>query len=97
MDKVMVTLILERSIEDEVQTMLQGLGIGKHTTWQGVQGVGENGPHLGTPIWPSLNTVTMVVIESAYQGRLLDAVRALQEEFPYVGLRAVVTPVLEMM
>lgn len=96
MDKVMVSIIHERSINDEVLAMLQELGIGKYTAWQAVQGVGETGPHLGTPIWPALNTVTMVVIAADFKDRLLEAVRALQEEFPYIGLRAVATPVLDM-
>ena len=96
MDKVMVSIIHERAITDEVLELLQEQGIGKYTAWQGVQGIGQNGPHLGTPVWPALNTVTMVVIDSDRQGRLLEAVRGLQEEYPYIGLRAVVTPVLEM-
>jgi len=36
------------------------------------------------------------VIDSQGQNRIMERLRALREDFPYTGLRAIVAPVLDM-
>jgi hypothetical protein len=75
---------------------LTACSIDKYTRWHDASGVGESGPHLGDHIWPALNNVMMTVVTMEKKDEILSKVRALQEEFPFVGLRAVVLPVLDM-
>ena len=96
MDKVSVFIIYDRAIDEEVLGALRTCCIDKYTRWHDASGVGENGPHLGDHTWPALNNVMMTVIAAEKKDDMLARVRALQEEFPFVGLRAVVLPVLDM-
>ncbi len=97
MHKIMVYIIHDRSIDEEVMDILSNLGIKNYTKWQDVVGSGENGPHLGDHVWPALNNITMAVIEDNLKEALLDKIKGLQADFPFVGLRAIVVPVLDML
>jgi hypothetical protein len=96
MDKVSVFIIYDRAIDEEILETLSACCIEKYTRWHDASGVGASGPHLGDHIWPALNNVMMAVVEAEKKDEILGKVRALQEEFPFVGLRAVVLPVLDM-
>ena len=96
MDKIAIFIVYDRAVDEEVLDTLAGCGIEKFTRWHDVSGVGENGPHLGDHIWPAMNNVMMTVAESEKRDEVLKRIRALQGKFPYVGLRAIVVPVLEM-
>jgi len=96
MDKVAVYLIYDRAIDEEVLGALAECRIERYTRWHDASGVGANGPHLGDGVWPALNNVLLTVIPSRQQDELLERIRALQAEFPFVGLRAFAVPVLEM-
>jgi len=96
MPKILILIFHERSLDEEVLDCLGQLNIQHFTRWHGVTGCGSNGPHLGTPVWPAVNSVTAVVIEEVQKERVLEKVRALQAEFPVTGLRAVALPVLDM-
>ncbi len=96
MNKIMVYIIHDRAIDEEVMDIFKNLGLNNYTKWRDIVGSGENGPHMGDHIWPTLNNVTMTVIEENMKERILERVKALQADFPFVGLRAMVVPVLEM-
>jgi hypothetical protein len=96
MDRVAVYLIYDRAIDEEVLDALAACHLERYTRWHDASGVGANGPHLGDAVWPALNNVLLAVVPAEQQGEILERVRALQNEFPYVGLRAFVVPVLEM-
>jgi hypothetical protein len=96
MDKVSVFIIYDRAIDEEILDTLTVCCIDRYTRWHDASGVGESGPHLGDHIWPALNNVMMTVVEVEKKDEILKKIRALQEEFPFVGLRAVVLPVLDM-
>jgi hypothetical protein len=95
-DKVAVFVIYDRAIDEEVLAALQECGISTYTRWHNASGVGSTGPHQGDHVWPALNNVLMAVIDSGSQGRVLERLRALREDFPYIGLRALVVPVLDV-
>ena len=96
MNRVMVMIVHDRAIDEEVKDLLDALDLKYYTKWKDVVGVGEKDPHLGDHVWPGLNNVTMVVTEEGKEQRIVKSVKALQEMFPSVGLRAFVLPVLDM-
>ena len=97
MDKIAVFVIYDRAIDEEVLAALAECGVNSYTRWHNATGVGTTGPHQGDTVWPALNNVLLAVIDAPSQGRVLDRLRALREQdFPYVGLRAVAVPVLDM-
>ena len=96
MDKVAVFVIYDRAIDEEVLSALGECGIDTYTRWHNATGVGSTGPHQGDNVWPALNNVLMAVIDSQGQNRIMERLRALREDFPYTGLRAIVAPVLDM-
>jgi hypothetical protein len=95
-DKIAVFVIYDRAVDEEVLAALQECGIESYTRWHNASGVGTTGPHQGDQVWPALNNVLMAVTGSQEQGRILERLRALREDFPFTGLRALVVPVLEM-
>ena len=96
MDKIAVFVIYDRAIDEEVLAALRECGIQSYTRWHNATGVGTTGPHQGDQVWPALNNVLMAVTDTQSQARTLEALRALREDFPYTGLRALVVPVLDM-
>ncbi len=96
MDKIAVFVIYDRAIDEEVLAALEECGIQSYTRWHNATGVGTTGPHQGDTVWPALNNVLLAVTDSQSQERVLERLRALREDFPYTGLRAVVVPVLDM-
>jgi hypothetical protein len=95
-DRIAVFVIYDRAIDVEVLGALGECGIQSYTRWHNATGVGSTGPHQGDTVWPALNNVLMVVIGAQDQGRIMERLRALREDFPYTGLRAVAVPVLDM-
>jgi hypothetical protein len=95
-DKIAVFVIYDRAIDEEVLAALRECEIQSYTRWHNASGVGTTGPHQGDNVWPALNNVLLAVTDPQSQGRILDRLRALREDFPYTGLRAVVVPVLDM-
>jgi hypothetical protein len=95
-DKAAVFVIYDRAIDEEVLGALADCGVASYTRWHNATGVGSTGPHQGDNVWPALNNVLMAVIDSQSQGRILERLRALRGDFPYIGLRALVVPVLDM-
>jgi hypothetical protein len=95
-DKIAVFVIYDRAIDEEVLSALGECGVSTYTRWHNATGVGSTGPHQGDHIWPAMNNVLMAVIDSRSQSRVTERLRALREDFPYIGLRALVVPVLDM-
>jgi hypothetical protein len=95
-DKIAVFVIYDRAIDEEVLAALRECGIQSYTRWHNATGVGTTGPHQGDQVWPALNNVLMAVTDAQNQGRILERLRALREDFPFTGLRALAVPVLDM-
>ncbi|KPJ88274.1 MAG: hypothetical protein AMS17_06025 [Spirochaetes bacterium DG_61] len=93
---LIVLMMYDRAIDEEVMEMLSSLEIRYYTKWRDVVGVGRRDPHLGDDVWPGLNNVLLMVIDEEKKRRLVEMVKVLQKNFPSVGLRAFVAPVLEM-
>jgi len=95
-NKIALFVMYDRAIDEEVLGALAECSVERFTRWHNATGVGASGPHLGDNVWPALNNVLLVVAEAEKKDEILRHIRALQEEFPFTGLRAVVVPVLDM-
>lgn len=62
------------------------------TFWENVQGRGSKTgePHYGNHAWPSTNSSIMTMVEDSRVDRLLEALQALDQSKPALGLRAFV-------
>ncbi|RKX20153.1 MAG: hypothetical protein DRP26_02180, partial [Candidatus Zixiibacteriota bacterium] len=77
-----VMISYNQSITEEVEEILQSLDIRGYTRWQNVQGQGtQNGnPHLGSHVWPSLNSVILTVVENDKVEMILKKVDDINKE-----------------
>jgi len=92
----MLLFIYNASIEEEVRQCMKKCGAEKFTRFQGLHGRGEDSdPHMGTHIWPSTNSLIMIVCEDERAGKLLNRIRDLKEEFREAGVKAFMLPVEE--
>jgi nitrogen regulatory protein PII len=62
------------------------------TSWQEVQGRGSHGgePHYGSHAWPSLASVIITIVEDQRVSKILELLKAMDDERPKLGLRAFV-------
>jgi nitrogen regulatory protein PII len=87
----MVMIVLNASIEEEVRGCAKEYGLSEYTKFTKVLGEGENsGPHMGTHIWPSVNTVILYACEEEKANRFVDHLAKIKDEFRELGLKAFV-------
>jgi nitrogen regulatory protein PII len=62
------------------------------TSWQEVQGRGSHGgePHYGSHAWPSLASAIITIVEDQRVSKILELLKAMDDERPKLGLRAFV-------
>ncbi len=67
------------------------------TAWPLVNGRGSHTgePHLGTHAWPSLASAIITMVEDERAPRIMQLLKALDDESPRLGLRAFRWPVAE--
>lgn len=87
-----VMIVCNMVIGEEVGEALEELDIRGYTRWNDVQGKGsETGePHLGTHIWPSLNSSVLTVIPDEKVEPLLDKIKRIESLAEQQGIRAFV-------
>lgn len=80
----------DQALYDEVQSLMQRLGVRGYTSWEEVQGCGsETGePHLGDYVWPIMNSALISITDDERAAKLMEALRSLDEDNPKLGLRA---------
>jgi len=72
--------------------ILQARGHKHYTKWGDCHGAGETGIRDGTPVWPGLNTVVMIVIEALEVEPLVAQLHEMRDSFPITpGLKLIVT------
>jgi nitrogen regulatory protein PII len=96
MKAVMITL--DQAHYDEIAGALSSLNIRGFTSWKEVHGRGskDGEPHYGSHAWPSVNRAMLAVVDDGRVKPLLDYLRELDRESPYLGLRAFVWNVEDM-
>jgi len=90
-DKLAI-IIMESSAEPDVMAALDELGIVHHTRFADVPGEGETGRKDGSPVFPGLNTLLMVVIPSEKVEPMVESLHAVRDSFIVTpGLKIIVT------
>lgn len=87
-----VMIVCNMIINEEVQELLDKLNLRGFTQWNDVQGKGSDKgePHMGTHIWPSLNSAFLVVTPEEKVKQLMDEVKELEKSASKQGIRAFV-------
>jgi nitrogen regulatory protein PII len=85
------------AIHQEVMDVLKETGIKNYTRFERAQGVGDlAGPHLGTNIWPAVNSVLAVAVEDDKKDRLIERIKELRKKLGKEGIKAFVLPLEEI-
>jgi hypothetical protein len=89
----LVIAIFDQGVEADVMEALDALGLRHFTKISNVAGRGETGPREGTPIWPGLNTVLLLVMPAERVQPLVDRLHAIRDSFPITpGMKFIVVP-----
>ncbi len=75
---------------DHIVEVLEKNNCRGFTSWESVKGRGSKTgePHYGSHAWPSIAGAIMTMVEDSRVDNLLDALKALDDEKPKLGLRA---------
>ena len=87
-----IFLAYDQAYNMEVVDAIEAIGCKGFTMWQDIAGRGsETGePHLGNHAWPTMNNAILTFVPDEKVDDILEAVRAMDEETPALGLRAFV-------
>ena len=84
-----VLIIHNAAIGEEVNEVLESIGIECYTKFPNTLGKGElSEPHLNTEVWPAINCGTFVVTDQARAEELMDNVRKMRKKLGKEGLKA---------
>lgn len=83
-------IVYGQSLKEPVENLLDKLSIRGFTRWEEVHGRGgEHGePHYGTHAWPTKNGSLLIFLDEQKAGKLIDALKRLNENAEQQGLRA---------
>ena len=84
-----VLIVHNAAIDEEVNEILETVGIECYTKFPNTLGKGElSEPHLNTEVWPATNCGTLVVTDQAKAKELMDKVRQMRKELGKEGIKA---------
>jgi len=93
----LVIICYNVAIHEEVLEVLEKLEIKSYTRFKEAQGVGKlSGPHLGTHIWPAINSVLIVALEGDKKDKLIEQIKELRKKLGKEGVKAFVLPLEEI-
>ena len=85
------------AIHQEVMEVLKETGVKNYTRFERAQGVGDlAGPHLGTNVWPAVNSVMIIALEDEKKDKLIEKIKELRKNLGKEGVKAFVLPVEEI-
>lgn len=81
-----------QAYNEEIIEVLEANGQRGFTGWQEIQGRGgvDGTPHLGSHAWPEMNHALITVVDDSKVEGILRDLKAKDEAFPDLGLRAYV-------
>jgi len=93
----MIFIMYNIAINDEVMQILKDVGIEDYTRWERVTGCGKtSGSHLGTHVWPPVNSVLAVAVEDDKKNRLIEETKKMRQKLGKKGIKAFVLPAEEI-
>jgi len=91
----LVFIIAETGTETQVRDLLKGLGLEHYTLLEQVKGSGETGRKDGDAVFPGINNVMMIALDSAKLPELLTGLHEIRDSFIIrPGLKVIVTDCL---
>ena len=85
------------AIGQEVMEALKKTGVKNYTRFERAQGVGDlAGPHLGTNVWPAVNSVMIIALEDEKKDKLIEKIKELRKKLGKEGVKAFVLPLEEV-
>ena len=93
----MVFIMYNIAIHEEVMEILRVAGVEEYTRWEKATGCGKtSGPHLGTSVWPAINSVMAVAVENDKKDKLINQIKELRKKLGKEGIKAFVLPLEEI-
>lgn len=84
-----VMIIHNIAIEADVDEALEASGVSCYSKFRNTHGRGQlSEPHLGTDVWPAVNTATLVVVEASVAKELMVNIRSLRATLGRQGVKA---------
>jgi len=84
-----VLIVHNAAIDEEVNEVLESVGIICYTKFPNILGKGEiSEPHLNTDVWPGINCGTFVVTDQDKAEQIMADVRRMREKLGTEGLKA---------
>ena len=90
-----IFIAFDQAYYDQLIDDLNNMGCRGFTAWQEVMGRGTKtgDPHYGSHAWPSIAGAMFTMVEDDHVDRILNHLKALDEERPKLGMRAWVLPI----
>ncbi len=87
-----IFIAFDQAHYERIIDMLERNNCRGFTAWEQVTGRGsrDGEPHYGSHAWPSLAGAVITVVEDMRVDKILESLRALNDERPKLGLRAFV-------
>ena len=93
----MIFIMYNIAINDEVMEVLKTVGIDGYTRWERTTGSGKtSGSHLGTHVWPPVNSVLAIAVEDDRKDKLIERIKEVRKKIGKEGIKAFVLPLEEM-
>jgi hypothetical protein len=88
----LVIAVFDQGVEPDVLEVLAEQGIAHWTRISDVHGSGREGTKEGSPVWPGLNTMLLLVLTEEQVQPLVDRLHEVRDSFPVTpGMRFIVT------
>lgn len=81
-----------QAYNEEIVELLEANGQRGFTRWEDIEGRGgvDGEPHMGNHAWPTMNHALITMVEDAKVQGIMADLRAKDEAYPDLGLRAYV-------
>ena len=81
-----------QAYNEEIVELLEDNGQRGFTRWEDIEGRGgvDGEPHMGSHAWPTMNHAMITMVEDSKVQGIMDDLRAKDETYPDLGLRAYV-------
>ncbi len=92
-DTSLVILVVDQGVELDALEVLADLGLDHFTKFSDVAGAGTTGRREGNPIWPGLNTVLFILMDTDQIPTLTERLHAVRDSYPITpGMKLIVVP-----
>ena len=87
-----IFIAYNQAYNEEIVEVLENNGQRGYTAWQDIQGKGsvDGIPHLGSHAWPEMNYAILTMVEDDKVDPIMDDLKAKDEAYRDLGLRAYV-------